>query len=174
MTFFLPWLLPWKEINTKKKLHGMRTGLFDKWRNGRTYCIYRKGLIGGRSQSPAEARTLHGRLQTNTLRRPGHILKHLAFYSTIHSQAISTVFAKVTTQPQALLRPYTWRVEKVYASTHIFSPLTRRYQARPEVATALGGNLHLKHKVLKLGFSKGFWMLPFPTKSTKMSVDDYL
>lgn len=90
----------------------MRIGIFDKQRNGRTYCIYRKGLIDGRSQSPTEARTLHGRLQTNTLRRPGHILKNLAFYSTIHSQAISTVFAKVTTQPQALLRPYTWRVEK--------------------------------------------------------------
>lgn len=50
----------------------------------------------------------------------------------------------------------------------------RRYEARPEVATALGGNLHLKNKVLKLGFSKGFWMLPFPTKYKDESVDDYL
>lgn len=43
-----------------------------------------------------------------------------------------------------------------------------------EVTTASGGNMYLRNKVLKLGFKKAFWTLPFPTKHKLESVDDYL
>lgn len=56
---------------------------------------------------------------------------------------------------------------------HIFSA-HKKIPGQAWSGHSLRGNLHLKNKVLKLGFSKGFWMLPFPTKYKDESVDDYL